>query len=132
MSEYWFYWRKTLGTIHIRRPWKLCNFQDPQPPLFIHVQNSLPPTLDLGRPISNESSLQMISNQLKENIIQGWLYMLSCQSFRSAFVFSINSLILPGLPLISFHLAEPSLSAFWWLYTSVCSCPKISRNVFNL
>ena len=47
--------------------------------------------------------------------------MLSCRSFRSAFVFSINSLILSGLPLSSFHLAEASLSAFWWLYTLACA-----------
>ena len=38
-------------------------------------------------------------------------------SFRSAFVFSINSLILSGFPLTSFRLAKPSLSAFSWLYT---------------
>ena len=33
----------------------------------------------------------------------------------------INILILPGFPLTSFHLAEASLSAFWWLYTLVCA-----------
>ena len=47
--------------------------------------------------------------------------MLSHHSFRSAFVFSINSLILSGFPLISFHLAEASLSAIFWLYTLVCA-----------
>ena len=47
--------------------------------------------------------------------------MLSRPSFRSAFVFSINSLILSGFPLISFHLAEASLSAFSWFYTLVCA-----------
>ena len=46
--------------------------------------------------------------------------MLSGPSFKSAFVFSINSLILSGFPLTSFHLAEPSLSAFSWLYTLAC------------
>ena len=34
------------------------------------------------------------------------------------------------IPLTYFHLAEASLSAFLWLYTRVCSCPKISRNAF--
>ena len=38
--------------------------------------------------------------------------MLSGLSFRSALVFSINSLILSDLPLTSFHLVEASLSAF--------------------
>ena len=52
--------------------------------------------------------------------------MLTGPSFWSAFVFSISSillvsLILPGFPLTSFHLAEASLSAFSWLYTLVCA-----------
>ena len=47
--------------------------------------------------------------------------MLSSSSLRSDFVFSINSLILPGFPLTSFHLAEASLSTFLWLYTFVCA-----------
>ena len=47
--------------------------------------------------------------------------MLPGPSFRSAFVFSINLLILSGFPLTSFHLAEASLSAFLWLYTLVCA-----------
>ena len=46
--------------------------------------------------------------------------MLSVPSFRSAFVFSVNSLI----PLASFNLAEASLSAFLWLYTLVCAVVK--------
>ena len=37
--------------------------------------------------------------------------MLSGLSFRSIFVFSINSLILSGFPLTSFHSVEVSLSA---------------------
>ena len=47
--------------------------------------------------------------------------MLSDPSFRSAFIFSINSLILSGFPLTSFHSAEISLSAFSWLYTLMCA-----------
>ena len=47
--------------------------------------------------------------------------MLPGPSFRSAFVFSINSLILAGFPLTSFHLAEVSQSAFRWLYTLACA-----------
>ena len=35
--------------------------------------------------------------------------MLSGLSFRSAFIFSINSLILSGFPLTSYHLAEANL-----------------------
>ena len=47
--------------------------------------------------------------------------MLSDHFFRSVFVFIINSLILSGFPLPSFHLAETSLSACLWLYTLVCA-----------
>ena len=47
--------------------------------------------------------------------------MLSGPSFRSAFVFSINSLILSGFPLTSFHLSEASLPAFSWCYSVVCA-----------
>ena len=45
--------------------------------------------------------------------------MLTGPSLRSAFIFSINSLILPGFPLTSFHLAEASLSISLWLCTLV-------------
>ena len=46
--------------------------------------------------------------------------MLSGPSFRSAFVFSIDSLILSGFPLTTLHLAKASRSDFSWLYTLVC------------
>ena len=45
--------------------------------------------------------------------------MLSGPSFRLAFVFIINLLILPGFPFTSFHLTEASLSVISWLYTLV-------------
>ena len=49
--------------------------------------------------------------------------MLSGPCFSSAFVFSINLLILSGFPLTSFYLAEASICFFFffWLYTLVCS-----------
>ena len=104
--------------IHIWCPWKLSNFQDPDPtPLSIYIQNSSKP---LTRPISGRIPPSLNDTQLKENIIQEWL-MLWGPSFRSAFFLSINPLILSGFPLTSFHLAEASLSAFSWLYTLVCA-----------
>ena len=52
-------------------------------------------------------------------------------SFRSAFVFSINSLIFCDFSLTSFYLAEPSLPAFLWLYTLVCAvAQKYNEVVF--
>ena len=47
--------------------------------------------------------------------------MLSSSSLRSAYVFSINSVILSGFPLTSFHLGEVSISTFLWLYTLECA-----------
>ena len=47
--------------------------------------------------------------------------MLSRPSFRQAFLFTINSLILSGFPLTSFPLVEASLSAFSWFYTLACA-----------
>ena len=49
--------------------------------------------------------LKMIVNQLRGYIILGWLLL----SFWSAFVFSVNSWILSGFPLTSFHLVEADL-----------------------
>ena len=51
--------------------------------------------------------------------------MLSGPFFTLAFVFSINSLILSGFPLTSFHLAAASLSAFSWLYLV---CPVVQKH----
>ena len=50
--------------------------------------------------------------------------MLSSPFFRLDFVFSINSLVLSGFPLISFHLAAASLSALPWLYTLLSTIVK--------
>ena len=47
--------------------------------------------------------------------------MLSSPTFKSAFAFSMNSLILPGFPLTSFHLAEASVFALSWHYTLACA-----------
>ena len=65
--------------------------------------------------------LQMITSQLKEKRIQWWILSVIRSFLQVGFRFSINSLILPGFPLTSFHLAEASLSAFSWLYTLVCT-----------
>ena len=52
--------------------------------------------------------------------------MLSGPSFRSAFAFSINSLILPSFSLTCFHLAEASLSAFRGF---MLLCIELSKNI---
>ena len=76
--------------IHKRRPWKLPDFQYPHPPCP-STSNIFHP-LDLERPISNNPPLQIITNQLKQNIIQRGL--LLCYqvlpSGRLSFSNSIN------------------------------------------
>ena len=99
---------------------KIVQFSRPPTPL-VHLRPEFFHTLDPGCLISNENPppLSMITNQLKENKIHDY-YMLSGVSFRSAFVFRINLLVLSGFPFTFFHLAETSLSAFLWLvYTFV-------------
>ena len=56
-------------------------------------------------------------------------YMFSGPSFRSAFVFSIKSLVLFGFPL-TFHLAQASLSAFLWLYTLLFAVAQKYHEMF--
>ena len=109
----------TYRMIHISGQWKLSNFQDP-PTLLLHLRLKFFHPLELGRPISSEP-LSRNDNQLKETWSKDDYYMVSGLSFRSALIFSVNSLILSGFPLTSFHLAETSLSAFSWLYTLVCA-----------
>ena len=86
---------------------KIVQFSRPSTLLSIYVQNySTPLTLDVQFQ-TPPLPLQMITNQLKENIIQGWLlYMLSGPFFMSAFIYSISSLILSDFSLTSFHLVE--------------------------
>ena len=104
----------------LARLFPLAVMQTPHPPLFIFVQNS-------STPLTLDVQFQTNPPFPKENIIQRWhSYMLSGPSFRSAFVFSINSLALSGLPLTSYHLAEAWLSAFSWLWTLVL---QLSENI---
>ena len=92
-------------------------------PIFFH-------SLDLGRPIRNEHpsppplslslSLQMIINQLKENIIQGWLWYVIVFPSGRLFFFSINSL---------------TCLAFHWLLSvqlKATSSPELFKNIKNL
>ena len=60
-----------LGMMHL---WQLFSFLD-YPSRLVHLRPKFFHALDLGRPISNKppSRLQMIINQLKANIVQGWL-----------------------------------------------------------
>ena len=61
------------------------------------------------------SLLQMITNQLKENIIQRWLLYVIRLFFQVGFPFQYQLFNLVRFTLTSCHLTEASLSAFVWL-----------------
>ena len=91
---------------------KTVEFSRP-PTLIVHLRPKFFHSLDLGCPVSNEPSpplthLQMITNQLKKKH-NPRMTVICYQVIPSAFVFSMNSLILPGFPLTSFNLAEANL-----------------------
>ena len=108
---------------------KLSNFQDPHPSCP-STSKILPPplTLDVQFQANSPSSNDNQSIKRKHNPRMNDYYMLSGPSFRSAFVFSINPLILYGFPSSSFHLAEASLS-----YLLLCDftllCEQLSENI---
>ena len=95
--------------------------------------------LDLGRPISNKP-FQMITNQLKVNIIQGWLlYVIrSFLQFGFRFQYQLIDLFWLSIDFFCIYLKQISSKLNWThtmyffvaLYSCVWSCPKISRNAF--
>ena len=72
---------------------KIVQFSRPPTPL-VHLCPKFFRPLELGCP--NEP---LLTNQLKENIIQGWLLLV----------------------MTSFHVNEVSVSAFSWLYSLTCA-----------
>ena len=122
----------TLGMIHIWHPWKLSNFEDPQPPLSIYVQNSYTPlTLDIN--FKQTPSLQMITNQIRENIIQGWLLYVIRSFLQVRYHFQYQLINLVCLSFDFFPFSWSLIVCFFMaLYSCVCGCPKISQNVFYL
>ena len=99
---------------------KIIQFSRPSTPL-VHLRpnSSILVTLDIQFQTKIPSQNNNQSIKRKHNLRM--TIMLSGPSFRSPFVFNINSLILSGFLLTSFHLAEASLSTFLWLYTLVCA-----------
>ena len=94
---------------------EFIQFSKPPTPLFVP---KIVQPLDLGRPISNEDPFPNgnPSIQIKHN---PRMTLICYQVLPSAFVFSINSLILSSFHIF-LHLAEVSLATFSWPYTVVC------------
>ena len=115
-----------LGLTHIWRPWKLSNFKDPSPILFIYVQNSSTPLiLDVQFQINPSSPNDDQSTKRKYN---PRMTIICYQVLPSGFDFNINPLILSGFPKTSSHFSEASL-----LYLLLCGftllCEKLSQYI---
>ena len=126
--------------IHIWRLWKCFNFQNLPPPLSIYVQNySTLLTLDVktSKELQTNSPLphspQIITDQLKENIINRWLLYVIRSFLQVGFRFQYQLINLVWLSFDFFSFS--SSSTIWFfvaLYSFVCNCSKISRIVFYL
>ena len=84
-------------------------FRTPYP--LVHLRPKSFHTLGLGHPISNEPppTFQMITNQFKKSIIQGWLLYAIRSFFQVGFRFQyklINRVWLPGFILLSVQLCK--------------------------
>ena len=124
----------TLGMIHIWRPWQLSNFQYAPPLLSIYVQNVSTPLVQLQTIHTHtHTSLQVITDQLKENVIQWWIIYAIRSFFQIDFRFKYQLINLLWLSFDFFSFSwSVTICFFMALNSCVCSCPKISRNVFYL
>ena len=85
-------------------------FKTPHPPCPA-MSKILPPLWppNVQFQMNPSPSLQIITNQLKGNIILGWLLYVNSSFLKVGFHFSIDSLILSDFPLTFFHLVEANL-----------------------
>ena len=111
---------------------KIVQFSRPPPALSIYVQDfSTSLTLDVQ--FQTKPSLQTVTNQLKENIIQGWLLYVIRYFLQVGFRFNYQRINLVWL-FFDFSLFSWSLTICFSVasYSCVGSCPKILPNVFYL
>ena len=117
--------------IHIWRPWKFCNFQPSSPtPLSFYVQNSSTPLiLDVQNQMNPPPlphlppSLQMITNQFIENIIQRWLSYVIRSFLQVGFRFQYQLINLVWLSFDFFSFSWSLTICFSvTLYSCMCSC----------
>ena len=97
--------------MQIWRPWKLSNFQDLPLPLSSYIQNSST-SLTLDVQFQTNPPLQMITNQLRGNIILGWLLHVIRSFLQVGFHFQ-------------YQLINPVwLSIDFFSYSCSQSCPQ--------
>ena len=124
----------TLGMIHIWRPWQLSNFQYAPPLLSIYVQNVSTPLVQLQTIHTHtHTPLQVITDQLKENVIQWWIIYAIRSFFQIGFHFKYQLINLLWLSFDFFSFSwSVTICFFMALNSCVCSWAKISRNVLYL
>ena len=101
-------------------------FKTPHPPCP-STSKILPPLWPWMCNFKWTTPLQIITSQLKENIIQGWLLYAIKSFLQVGYRFQYQFIILSGFPLTSLHLSEASLFAFLWLHTLVCAVVQRSK-----
>ena len=101
----------------------LFNFQDPPPHLSSYVQNSFTPLTLHVQFQTNPLPLQMITNHLKENIIQGWLLYINRFFLQVGFCFQYQLINLVWLSIEFFP--------FIWSQTRPQSCFEKLKNPFS-
>ena len=121
-----------IGMIHIWRPWKLSSFKDPSPPFFINVQNStILLTLDFQFQTNPLSPNDNQSIKRKHN--PGWLLYVISSFLQVGYRFQCQLINLLWLFFNFFSFSwSLTIRFFVALYSCVCDCPKISRNIFYL
>ena len=101
------------------------------PQLCIYVQNSsTTSTLDVQ--FQTNPPLQIITNQLKENIIKWWLLYVLRSFLQVGFGFRYQIINFAWLSFDFFSLSwSLTICFFVALYSCVCSCPKYHEISFN-
>ena len=111
---------------------KIVQFSRPPLPPLVHLRPKFSHPLHLNfKRTSSPPFLQMVTSELKENIIQGWLsYVI--RSFLQVgfrFQYQLVHLVWLSFDFFSFNWSF-TICFFVTLYSFVSSCPKISRILF--
>ena len=114
---------------------KLVQFSRP-PTHLVHLRPKFFHPFDLGHPILDKPPphhfVQMITNQLKETTIQGWLLYVIRSFLQVGFRFQYQPINLVWLSFgfFSFSWSLTIISPSSWLYTLVCTVVRKYQEMF--
>ena len=113
--------------IHIWPPWKLSNFQAPHPhcPSASEILPPPRPWTSNFKRIPHLPPFHMITNQLKENIIQGWLLYVIRSFLQVGFHFHCQ---LINHVWVSFDFLSLSWSHYLLFRGFIYLCEQLSKN----